>query len=691
MDELTKSTVPERARKRQERIASTLSYSREIGRKCREFVAGNQWEEGDLKNREDRVVITDNKLATYVNNTANKQAMQAVDMKALPNEENDRDTARVINGLLRHIQHSQDSEALEAWLYAYRSLIEFGEGYFMVDADYTDESSNDQDLLIKKIEDPETVFLDPDRRFGMILRGMDREVYEETYGQEPPSEGWDLSGTGVTLNEDEVLVAEYYEKTLSPVDLLRIEIPPELNVQADMVDVEGVLSAMSEPQAALRGPQIIDVFEDELEIDGEDENGNPIKVPKYPVYTELARRKSHRTTVTRYIICGDEVVDETERAGKHLPIIGMYGLKYMVDGRIFHKPLVYDGLDLQRLLNFEKSEYAEMLHGNVKAQFMGYEGQFVDHEEEFANVTQSVSYLEVKPVVGPDGSVLPFPQKLPPPAPSAGLIQSMAQTKEEIKEAIGIYDTNLGARSNEISGRAILARTEQGDTNTYHYVLELTKGIRLACKVCVDQIPHYYDTARTIRILGDDMADEVVKINQWFRDPKTNKDRIYDLTVGKYDIRVDIGPSTLTALMDQAENLMNLAKVVPTAAPVLGDVIAKNIAPGLSEDAFLRIKATVPPEILERVEQLKLEEKGVKAPNRMQQQLQQAVQAIKQLAQQNDALKKQLQGVKMQEAQLNSRTRLQETVIKTQGDIAREKIKASARMPLPPPGMPIMR
>jgi hypothetical protein len=68
-------------------------------------------------------------------------------------------------------------------------------------------------------------------------------------------------------------------------------------------------------------------------------------------------------------------------------------------------------------------------------------------------------------------------------------------------------------QGNERSGKAILAREQQGDTGTYHYVDNLARAIRHITRQIVDLIPKIYDTQRIARIIGVDGEVGMVKIN----------------------------------------------------------------------------------------------------------------------------------------------------------------------------------
>jgi len=62
--------------------------------------------------------------------------------------------------------------------------------------------------------------------------------------------------------------------------------------------------------------------------------------------------------------------------------------------------------------------------------------------------------------------------------------------------------------------------------------------------------------------------------------------RIYNLSVGKYDVAVRVGPSYATQREQSAQAMMELIRVYPPAAPVLGDLLVKAMDwPGADEAA----------------------------------------------------------------------------------------------------------
>jgi hypothetical protein len=165
---------------------------------------------------------------------------------------------------------------------------------------------------------------------------------------------------------------------------------------------------------------------------------------------------------------------------------------------------------------------------------------------------------------------------------------------------IGMFDASLGARSNETSGKAIIARQMEADNATFHFIDNLSRAIRHAGRVLIDLIPQVYSVPRVIRVLGEDGESEMKAVNQPVqeqeRDPLTEEvreiTRIYDLTAGRYDLTVSAGPSFASLRQEAASQMIELIRAYPQAAPVIGDLLVKNLDwPGAEEIAERMRKA----------------------------------------------------------------------------------------------------
>ncbi len=244
-----------------------------------------------------------------------------------------------------------------------------------------------------------------------------------------------------------------------------------------------------------------------------------------------------------------------------------------------------------------------------KAPFIGYGGQFEGYENQWKTAnTNNWPYLEVNPdVTDGAGAVLPLPQRAPPPLAQTGLIQAKMGAADDIKGTTGQYDASLGMQGNERSGKAILAREKQGDTGTYHYVDNLGRAIRYVTRQLIDLIPKIYDTQRVARIIGVDNEVGMVKINPMqqtpvneIRDEMGNViDKIYNPTIGTYDVMVTTGPGYMTKRQEALDNMSNILQANPQMWTVAGDLFVKNMDwPGAQEMAA-RFRKLIDPKLLE--------------------------------------------------------------------------------------------
>src|SRR6185312_6608352 len=96
-----------------------------------------------------------------------------------------------------------------------------GIGYWRLVTDYRDEDSFDQEIFIRQIADPLSVYMDPeienqdgsDARFAFVFSDMPREEAEKKWGkivQQQPNLG-DLAENWA--KSDQVRIAEYYERS----------------------------------------------------------------------------------------------------------------------------------------------------------------------------------------------------------------------------------------------------------------------------------------------------------------------------------------------------------------------------------------------------------------------------------------------------------------------------------------------
>ena len=580
-------------RKRLEQSLSAYSESRDSELDDLRFMAGSpdnrwQWPQEVLATRgavqgqtiNARPCLTINKLPQHVRQVTNDQRQNRPSGKVIPvDDKADIEVAEVFNGMVRHIEYMSDADVV--YDTACDNQVTYGEGYFRILTEYCDETSFEQDLRLQRIRNSFSVYMDPhiqdpcgaDAEYCFITEDMPQSEFERNFPNAEPISSIAIRGVGDEamsqwIMEDTVRIAEYFYAVY---DKATLHLYP--NNQT---------AYAGSPEAR------------QMEMMGV----RPLRTRE----VEIRRIKWMKTN-------GYEILEENDWPGKHIPVIRVIGNEFEVDGRLYISGLVRNAKDAQRMYNYWVSQEAEMLALAPKAPFIGYAGQFEGYEHQWKTAnTQNYPYLEVNPdVTDGQGAVLPLPARAQPPLAQTGLIQAKMGASDDIKSTTGYYDSSLGETSNERSGRAILARERQGDTGSYHYIDNLARAIRYGTRQLVDLIPKIYDTQRIARIIGIDGETSTVRIDPMQPEPVREVrneigvviEKIYNPSVGKYDVAVTTGPSYLTKRQEAMDAMGQILQANPNLWAVAGDLFVKNMDwPGAQEIAQ-RLQKTIEPRLLE--------------------------------------------------------------------------------------------
>lgn len=581
------------ARARLDAGMAALSQSRADQLEDLKFSAGSsdnnwQWPENVLASRtaaqgdtlSARPTLTINKLPQHIKQVTNDQRQNRPTGEVIPVDSNaDIAVAEVLNGIVKHVEYISDADV--AYDTACENQVTHGEGYLRLVTDYVDENSFDQDILIKRVRNPFSIIMDPmiqdpcgaDAQWCFVTEDLTHEEYAAQYPDATPISSIKAEGVGNGemkgwLNDKVIRIAEYfyYETTRET-----------LNLYPD-----GSTAFKGTPDDA----QLVALF------------GEPVK-------SRQADRKQVKWVKTN----GTEILDSSDWPGKYIPVVRVVGNEFEVDGEVFVTGIVRNSKDAQRMYNYWTSQEAEMLALAPKAPFIGYGGQFegFEHKWKTAN-TSNWPYLEVNAeATDGNGGALPLPQRSQPPMAQQGLIAAKQGAAEDIKATTGQYNASLGMTSNERSGKAILARQHEGDVGTYHYGDNLARAVRYLTRQIVDLIPKIYDTPRIARIIGEDGETKMVKMDpdqpEPVREVKDEQgiviEKIYNPSVGRYDVRVATGPGYATKRQQALDAMVELLQGNPELWSVAGDLFVKNMDwPGAQELAK-RLGKAIDPKLME--------------------------------------------------------------------------------------------
>lgn len=554
------------AKKRWERAYERERENIEEAREALAFrTGGPQWPEEMKRNREleGRPCLEFNQMGKFVRQVTGDIRQMKPGIKIVPVDDNgDPETALKIAGLVRHIETRSDAQA--AYFQGADSQVTAGIGHWRVITEYAGDESLDQDIRIMGIEDGVSVLWDPDSsmpsredaNFCFVPVDYSQDLFKEKWpdAQIEGLPGDDHKAWQGWFGEDYVRVAEYWVKK---------PVPPKF-LAAFNGQTEDVTDQSDEARAALAS-----------------------------IGVRVEKRETKK--VCRYLISGHEVLEGPEDwKGRLIPIVPCLGEEVRIGRRVVRRGIIHDVMDSQRVYNYSRSTQTEVVSLQPKAPFIGTEKNFEKYEAEWQSANnKALPFLPYTP--DPLNSGQP-PQRSQPPVGSSGLSEAVALALEDMKSITGIFDASLGSRSNETSGKAILARQQEGDTGTFHYVDNFARAIRHTGRILVDLIPHIYDTARTFRIIGEDGKPDEIKINQPNSDGLLDQP-MFDVTVGQYDVVVEMGPSYNTRRAEARDGMTSFIQASPEMAPLVADLYAKAQDWPMADQIAKRMKTLLPPQV----------------------------------------------------------------------------------------------
>lgn len=544
--------------------ADAESDNRTRGIEALKFRWGDQWPDTARNDRktDERPCLTINHTDVACQRLENQLRQQRPRIKVHPTRDATIDKAAKVNGLIRAIEtKSNASVAYDAGVAMAKDI---GWGYWRVVSEYTGPRSFEQDLLIKPIFNPFTVYMDPrammpageDQGWCLISETMKRDEYKRRY---PRAENVDyrfVEAPGDYVLEWEsntdVRLAEYFRKFVAADELFllsdgSVKLKSELN-PGDK-DVRDILAAL--------GLSVV--------------NHRPTSSTQIEWY-----RLNGRTIVERRAVkTGNQL------PGQYIPVIRCTGNRLDLNGKTLRKGMIENLKDPAQMYNYWNTALTERLALSPKAPWVAYEGVVEGHPEWNDANRRSYSVLTAKAATSPSGELLPLPQRQAPAQVESGFTEAMARAEHDLMTVAGATVDDPELRARIVSGNKHLQRRQgMQDLTHFQYYDNQTYSIMWTGVVLVDLLKYYYDTARTVRIIGEDGVPQLVDINAPGEaiDGKPGEKQ-NDMTVGEYDIVMDTGPGYATKREEGAENMMELlntplGEVVVATGP---DIVLRNM------------------------------------------------------------------------------------------------------------------
>lgn len=549
------------------------------------FFAGEQWPMNIKAERinDDRPCLTINQLPKYVNQVLgdglqNKiqvkvRAVQGDMNKTYPNVAGNSDysAASLMEGTVRNIEYL--SKAERHYDTALRHITQGGIGWLRIIKRRTIPYGFDQELAIRAVRNPYSVLYDPFAMFDdepdftggswcFVHSMMKRSAAEKRWpGKNISDVALDVTApnAGWWFTQDDCRICEYWWREEEECEYVLIS--------------NGAIYEFEE--LARR--------QAELDAMG---------------LTVVASEKGTKFCVYQALCSGSDVLEPPVKwDGAFIPIVPVLGPELYLDGKMQFWSLIRHSHDAQRMYNYWRSTATETAALAPKAPYLTPAQAIAGREHEWKNANKT-----------PSGALVyvhgdwPAPKREQMTENPAGELAQVLHASEDIKSTIGLFDASVGRQSNEVSGKAILARQREGDTGTFVFHDNLAKAVEHVGRILIDAIPRVYDTKRMLRIAMPEDLEDYVNVN------------LADLGTYRFDVVSASGPSYTTRRVEAAEMMTEFVKSAPQLAQYVIDLVAKYMDwPGADEIAK-RLKRIVPPQLLSPKEQMERQAEAAMVP-----------------------------------------------------------------------------
>ncbi|EAP8714680.1 portal protein [Salmonella enterica subsp. enterica serovar Praha] len=506
-----------------------------------------------------------NKVATELNRIIAEYRNNRITVKFRPGDkEASEELANKLNGLFR--ADYEETDGGEACDNAFDDAATGGFGCFRLTSMLVNEydpMDERQRIAIEPVYDPSrSVWFDPDAKkydksdalWAFCMYSLSPEKYEAEYGKTPPAS---LDVTTMTSWEydwfepEVVYIAKYYE------------------VRKESVDVISYRQPITGEIATYDSDQIEDI-EDELALAG---------------FQEVARRSVKRRRVYVSVVDGQNFLEKPRRIpGEHIPLIPVYGKRWFIDDIERVEGHIAKAMDPQRLYNLQVSMLADSAAqdpGQVPIfdpeQVRGLEKHWEDRgKKRPAFLVARAPRDKAGNPIGPaaPGSFTPAPQLSP-------AIATMLQlTSEDIQEVTGSSQAMQQMPSN-IAQETVNNLMNRADMASFIYLDNMAKSLKRAGEVWLSMAREVYGSEREVRVVNEDGTDDIALMNAQVVDSQTGRVvALNDLSTGRYDVTVDVGPS-YTARRDATVSVLTnvLSTMLPNdpMRPAIQGIILDNI------------------------------------------------------------------------------------------------------------------
>jgi hypothetical protein len=710
----------QQARLAVEKWREYFNYNIDQYNRMYQFIMGRQWEKDEedmLIKTFNKVPLQFNKLATLVNTLLGEQQQNTPQIEVNPKDNCDEETAQLRTTVTKDIM--LDTDAKTIYQRAGHQAFVGGFGAFIVDTDYEYERGFDQKIVYRAVKDATRCYWDissehenkiDGMRSGYISR-MSRKKFRQIYGKDIESKVGDVHGVVASQEEialavqpiqggssdpftwydqDSITIIDDYSRKYVNDTLYKLSNGKEL-LQKELDDLiasskehiaqmrekesqqEMMMDEMSSSEQFMGiPPQPNMMTEVPIKEEWEDvermtlyDNGEPVRI-------EMSRPYK-RSQIMHRKFAGDYELEKSEFPSEDLPVIFVdQNSFYDKAGKQVCRPFVIDAVDAQRYLNYLGTQCAYILKISRYDQFIGSKknAQSLDTQQQWKdpnNIKGMLTYDE-----SPSGAK---PEQLRPPELSASLQAQYERAVNDMYTSTGLYPSRMGQEGNEVSGKAIDARTRQGSYSTFVAFNSINRAITAGGTIVNQMIPRVYDTERVLNLMTPDKGRQNITVNQ--TDAYGNIKN--DLKKGTFEVKLQAGPSYEGQKAEALQSLNMVLQANPQLLNIFADLYAENLPLINTIEIKNRLKTIVPPEILEAGKTGEMPQPGQAKPDPEQQR----AMAEAQYKQQQIELKKQELMMQMKEAETRNQMeqmRLELDKLEIAAKLEEQKLRYMAEM-----------
>lgn len=639
------------ARKRYAIAAGYWSDIYEVPRADSRFFAGEQWPAATLTARRlhNRPCDVENRLEVFVNQIVNdsRRALPATGIKA--SDGGTPEMAELIARRFRQIEYETDASV--AYAATAKQQIVGGVAYLRLGTEYKPGTFL-QRLTLKACANPFAVYPDPSAK-EPDLSDADY-CFEETWMREGEykREFGDTGAALASMDNDKtgwtkpgmIRVCDYYWR--KPIKVTLVESP-----DMEVIGPDGEVQVM---------PGKI------KEIPGE--MSDDVELPE-----GFQRRVETRYKVYHSVIDGWEEKRKTELIDERIPIFNVFGSVFQVEDKLKLTGLIRNAISSQITVNLNEAIIKERIQMMPLSPWLMAAGQQEGYEKMYqeANTAPMALMLYNATTNATGSAVLPPPQRQPYDAQIGELMAAKAAAVDSMKATMGMFDASLGARSNEVSGKAIDARRAEADSTNFHFVanqMTARRSIGRAMLRMMDRIERGVKKWTVRKAEGDE--SEVIDIPEGL--PPIGGDR--------YDVIVTAGPASESQRSQTFDAMVEMARVYPELAKIGGDILFESLDTTWGTKIAERLRKTLPPELQDGDgQQQQLPPQVMEAMKAMEQQQQQLQAALQETMQKLES--KQIEAEsRVRVAEVNADARRDTTIIDALKDMMSEQARQFEQM-----------